>query len=405
MKILTVTTLFPNAEQPSHGIFVENRLRHLLGSGKVSARVLAPVPWFPSRSAHFGGYGQLARVPLRESRNGILIMHPRFLTLPRIGMHVAPLFLYLGIRRAVRQVLEEGFDFDLIDAHYYYPDGVAAALLARELNKPFVVTARGTDINLIADFPLPNRMILWAARQAAGSITVCEALKKRMVELGAEAGKIRTLRNGVDLSHFHPCEREAARRRYGVEGPSPVLLSVGHLIERKGHHIAIEAAARVRSARLVIAGDGPDRASLEALVERLGIAERVRFLGRVAQADLAELYSAADILVLASSREGWANVLLEAMACGTPVVATDVWGTPEVVAAPEAGLLVKERAGPAFAAAVERLLAAPSERAATRRYAEGFSWDATTSGQLALFSEIIAARRSAPGELVQSRPA
>jgi glycosyltransferase involved in cell wall biosynthesis len=403
MKILTFSTLFPNQEQPSHGIFVENRLRHLVGSGEVEAKVVAPVAWFPSGNPRFGEYARLTRVAASETRHGIAITHPRFVTLPKVGMHAAPLLLYVGVRRAVREVLRRGYDFDLIDAHYYYPDGVAAALIARELGKPFVVTARGTDINLIADYPLPRRMILWTAQQAAFSITVCEALKTRMVELGADGGKIRALRNGVDLVHFHPCDRAAARQTYGIDGVAPVLLSVGHLIERKGHNFAIEAAARHPSARLLIAGDGPERSALEALVARLGVGERVRFLGRVSQAELPAIYSAADTLILASSREGWANVLLEAMACGTPVVASDVWGTPEVVAEPAAGLLVKERSGAAFGEAVARLLKDLPAREATRRYAEGFSWDATTRGQLALFREIVARRGAPLPEMGRSR--
>jgi teichuronic acid biosynthesis glycosyltransferase TuaC len=393
MKILTFTTLFPNSEQPDHGIFVENRLRHLLSSQQLAARIIAPVPWFPLASSMFGRFARFARVPRQEQRRELSIGHPRYLSIPRIGMHIAPLLLYLGTRRAARRLLAEGYDFDLIDAHYFYPDGIAAALLGRELGKPVVITARGTDINLIADFPLPRRMILWAARRAAAVITVCEALRSRLIELGADGAGIHTLRNGVDLVRFRPCDRNAARQTYGVSGTAPVLLSVGHLIERKGHHLVIEALARLPSASLIIAGDGPERPALEALAARLGVAGRVRFLGRVAHDILAVLYSAADVLVLASSREGWANVLLEAMACGTPVVASKVWGTPEVVADPVAGLLVEPRTGDAFAASIARLLAAPPPRPATRLYAERFSWDATTAGQLALFRGILTRKR------------
>ncbi len=390
MKILTFTTLFPNNEQQDHGIFVENRLRHLLGSQQLVAEIVAPVPWFPLANRAFGRFARLARVPRQEHRHGVRIHHPRYLSIPKIGMHVAPLLLYLGARRAAKRLQAEGYGFDLIDAHYFYPDGIAATLLGHELGKPVVITARGTDVNLIGDFALPRRMILWAARQAAGIITVCEALRTRLIELGVDGAQIRTLRNGVDLVRFGPRDRDDARHKYGVAGTAPALLSVGHLIERKGHHLVIEALAQLPTARLLIAGDGPERVALERLATRLGLAERVRFLGRVAHDELAEIYSAADLLILASSREGWANVLLEAMACGTPVVASNVWGTPEVVADPAAGLLVEARTGDAFAAAIARLLAAPPPRAATRLYAERFSWDATTAGQLALFGEILA---------------
>lgn len=395
MKILTFTTLFPNSEQPDHGIFVENRLKNLLASQGLTGRVIAPTPWFPITRSGLGRYGRFGRIPGQETRDGLTIDHPRFISLPKIGMRVAPLLLYWGARRAVRRLLAEGFAFDLIDAHYFYPDGVAAALLAREFGKPVVITARGTDINLIAEYRLPRRMILWAARQAGGVVTVCAALKTRLVELGADAASIRVLRNGVDLDRFRPCERAGARLAYGIDGAAPVLLSVGHLIPRKGHAIVVEALAQLPEARLLIAGDGPERGALEQRARKLGVAARVRFLGRVAHETLAELYSAADVLVLASSREGWANVLLEAMACGTPVAASNVWGTPEVVADAVAGCLVDERTGTAFAAAIARLLASPPDRAATRRYAERFGWEATSEGQLALFREVLARPRQA----------
>jgi glycosyltransferase involved in cell wall biosynthesis len=394
VRTLTFSTLFPNAEQPSHGIFVENRLRHLVASGAVETRVVAPVPWFPSDHPLFGAYARYARVPSAESRHGIKILHPRFAVIPKIGMTAAPLLLYLGARSAVRAMLAEGWSFDLIDAHYFYPDGVAAVLLGRELGRPVVITARGTDINLVPEHAASRRMIRWAAAHADAMITVCEALRSRLVALGADPARVRTLRNGVDLAVFRPCDRTAARARYGIAPDASAVLSVGHLIPRKGHDIVIEAVARLPNTVLLVAGEGPERAKLEALARKLGMEERVRLLGQLPHSELPELYSAADVLVLASSREGWANVLLEAMACGTPVVASEVWGTPEVVAHPAAGLLVHERSGAAFGVALEQLLVRPPDRAATRVYAEGFGWEPTTAGQIEVFDSVLSRRRA-----------
>lgn len=389
MKILTFSTLFPNAEQPSHGIFVENRLRHLVSGGQVGARVVAPVPWFPSSSPLFGRYASVANVPRYEQRHGMDVEHPRYLTIPKAGMTAAPALLYMGAMAAVRRQP----DFDLLDAHYFYPDGIAAAMIARRLGKPFTITARGTDINLIPRYSLPRRMILWAADRADGIITVCQALKDSLVAVGVDERRVVVLRNGVDLDMFRPADRAAARRGHGLEGPA--IISVGHLIPRKGHDIVIRALAQLPGLQLLIAGDGPEEATLRSLAASLGLADRIRFLGRVGHDSLAELYTAVDALVLASSREGWANVLLEAMACGTPVVASNVWGTPEVVAVPEAGLLMQDRTPDALAAALRRLLADPPDRGRTRAYAEQFSWDATTQGQIDLFSRILADRKAA----------
>ena len=390
LRLLTFSTLFPHAAAPSHGIFVENRLRHLVDSGEAESRVIAPVPWFPSKHARFGAYAAYAAAPRREERHGLRIDHPRYPLIPRVGMTVAPALLYLWALPAVRRLLASGYDFDLIDAHYFYPDGVAAALIARRLGKPLTITARGTDINLIPAHALPRRQILWAAAQADGAITVCQALKDEMIALGVAGERIAVLRNGVDLALFRPQDRAPLRARYGLGGPT--LISVGHLIERKAHDLVIEALPHLPDFRLMIVGDGPEEAKLRALAARLGVAARVDFLGRRPHEELPGLYAAADALVLASSREGWANVLLEAMACGTPVVASNVWGTPEVIAVPEAGRLMAERTGAAIADAARDLFANLPDRAATRAYAEGFSWDATTQGQLDLFRKILADR-------------
>ena len=388
LRLLTFTTLYPNAVRRAHGVFVENRLRHLVAGGGVELRVVAPVPWFPFRAERFGRYAEMARVPAAETRHGVAIRHPRYPLLPKIGMTTVPLFLYLASRGALHDLQRSGYDFDLIDAHYFYPDGVAAALLGREFGKPVTITARGTDINLIPEHALPRRMILWAANRAAGLIAVCAALKERMVELGIAADRIRVLRNGVDLALFRPADRAAARARLGLKRRT--LLSVGHLIERKGHHLVIEALASTPDIDLLIAGDGEGEPRLRASCAKLGVESRVRFLGSVPHEELPAIYGAADALVLASSREGWPNVLLEAMACGTPVVATRVWGSPEVVADAAAGELVEARTAPAIAAGIARLLARCPDRAATRRYAENFSWDETSRGQLELFRRIAA---------------
>jgi len=388
MKLLTFSTLFPNAEQPNHGIFVETRLRYLLASGQAQARVVAPIPWFPSSSARFGDYARFAKVPKSDQRHGIDIVHPRFAIVPKIGMTMAPLLMAQAVKPVIGRIIDEGYDFDVLDAHYFYPDGVAAVMLGKYFNKPVVITARGTDINLIPQFRLPRKMILWAARNASGIVTVCNALKDEMVGLGVAADKITPLRNGVDLQRFQPMDRAAARATLGLKRFT--LLSVGLLDPRKAHDLIIKALPSLLDVDLLIAGTGPEKKNLEQLAQELGVADRVTLLGPVPQTELKTYYNAADALVLASSREGWANVLLEAMACGTPVVASNVWGTPEVVAAPEAGELMPERTPQGLVTALTRLRANYPDHAATRRYAERFSWNPTTQGQIDLFHSVLA---------------
>jgi teichuronic acid biosynthesis glycosyltransferase TuaC len=388
IRLLTFSTLFPHAARPNHGIFVENRLRHLLASREASSVVVAPVPWFPGRSARFGDWALNAAAPAEEMRHGVRVMHPRYPVLPKVGMSVAPWLLYRAMVPVVARLLAEGHRFDAIDAHYVYPDGVAATWLGRRFGLPVVMTARGTDVNLIPRYLVPRRLIQGAIRDASAIVAVSAALKQVLVGLGAPDAKVTVLRNGVETALFcPPADRAAARAALGLTGPT--LISVGGLIERKGHHRTIEAMRQLPGYALIIAGEGPERERLAGLIGTFGLGDRVRLLGPVPHVELPGLYGAADASVLASSREGWANVLLESMACGTPVVAADIWGNPEVVRAPAAGVIYEPNTPDGIAAWVRRLFSALPDRAATRAYAEGFSWDETTAGQLALFRRVI----------------
>ena len=395
IRLLTFSTLYPNNVRPNHGIFVENRLRHLVASEHASSTVVAPVPWFPSRSPRFGDWARHASVAPTEVRHGITVYHPRYPVIPWIGMSAAPYLLYRATLPTLRLLLASGQRFDAIDAHYVYPDGVAAVWLGRTLGLPTVVTARGTDVNLIPRYVLPRALIRRAIAGAAALIAVSAAIKNELVALGAPDDKVTVLRNGVDLNQFRPVDRAAARAALGLTRPT--LLSVGHLIERKGHHRVIEAMTRLPEFELLIVGEGPEHDRLAALIERLGLAEGVRLLGARPHVELPSLYGAADILVLASTREGWANVLLEAMACGTPVVASNIWGNPEVVRDAAAGVIADDNTPEGIAAAVQRLFARLPDRAATRGYAELFSWESTTVGQIALFESLCREQSAAVG--------
>jgi glycosyltransferase involved in cell wall biosynthesis len=389
VRLLTFGTLYPNAAQPNHGVFVENRLRHLVAGGSAVSTVLAPVPWYPRRVPGPHAWARLAGVASVEQRHGITVHHPRYAVIPRIGMSAAPALLYVAALRAIRRLRAAGLGLDVIDAHYVYPDGVAALRLGRALGLPVVITARGSDITRLPDFAMPRRMIAWAIQRADALIAVSAALGARLVALGADPARVTVLRNGVDLGQFRPApDRAAARAALGLTGPT--LLSVGHLIDRKGHDRVIAALAMLPpSVGLLVVGEGPRKAALRSLAALLGVAGRVRFLGALPHADLAAVYGAADVLVLASAREGWANVLLEAMACGTSVVASPIAGNDEVVREDAAGVIAAENTPAALAAAVSAVLDRAPTRAATRAFAEKFGWEETTAGQLALFRQVL----------------
>ncbi len=373
-KLLVFTTLYPNAEQPHHGLFVEKRLLELIRRYPCDVRVVAPVPWFPR---WLGGarYAAFARIPRHEIRAGVEVSHPRYLVVPKLTWRFAPLMLAIGALATVRRLRREGFAFDLIDAHFVFPDGVAAQVLGALCAIPVCITARGSDINDSPRYWLPRRMIRWAITRAKSMIAVSEELAAKMRVLSGPSLNVHVLPNGVDRSRFCPRPEPRLRERLGMDGP--IVLSVGNLRELKGHDIVIRAVATLPGVSLMIIGTGEEEANLKRLIEQLGITDRVRLLGAVDNADLPAYYNVADVFALASSSEGCPNVVLEAIACATPVVATAVGAIPDLVPASCRRLLVEERTPASFASALRTCLDDPPAAAELNARAEAFGWDTT----------------------------
>lgn len=398
MRILTFTSLFPSTARPRHGIFVETRLRQLVRDTGIDARVIAPVPWFPFRSPRFGDYARFAATPRHALRDsGLRVSHPRYLMLPRVGVGLQPDSMARAAMADVAALADEGWRPDLIDAHYLYPDGVAAAMLAQRLGLPLVVTARGTDVNVLGRTPGPAQRILDTLRRATAVIAVSSRLKESLLSLGGDADKVVVLRNGVDAELFRPEPSEAARARLGLPA-GPLAACVGNLVPEKGFALAIEALRSLPQWRLAIVGDGALRGELAALAAAAGLAARVSFLPVMPQAELRWLYSAADALLLTSTREGWPNVVLESLACGTPVVAVDVGAVGEMITVPEAGRVVAGRDATALAAAVEAVQVLGATRAQVRQHALRFDWASVSRGQWELFTRVLAHEQPARAE-------
>ena len=259
----------------------------------------------------------------------------------------------------------------MIDAEFFWPDGPAAMRLAAELGVPFSIKARGSDIHLWGAQAGIAEQIIAAGKAAGGMLAVSAALKRDMAAIGLPDERIRVHHTGIDLDLFRPVDRAAAKAALGVDGP--LLISVGHLNARKGQEIALAALADIPGATLFLAGDGPERSRLERQAAAAGLSGRVRFLGVQPHQALPALIAAADVMVLPTVSEGLANVWVEALACGTPLVTSDVGGAREVVDRPEAGRLVA-RDPVAVAEAVNAILADPPAQAAVRAAAERFSW-------------------------------
>lgn len=365
LKVVALSTLFPSAARPTFGVFVEGSLLRLAAEPGVDLTIIAPngVPPWPL-SAH-PRYRALAGLPRAETWKGVPVLRPCFPLIPSVGWRLNPA---LVARAAAPHVAGA----DVIAAEFFFPDGLAAAALGRRTGIPVSIKARGADIHHWATTPGIRPQAVAAARESGGMLAVCQALKDDMARLGMPADRIRVHYTGVDLERFRPVDRAVAKAELGVAGP--LVASVGALIPRKAHHVVIEAVAQLPGVTLLIAGEGGERPMLEALIARLGVAERVRLLGNRPHAEVARLVAAADVFALASKREGLANAYVEALACGTPVVATPVDGAPEAIDRPAAGRLA-DATPQAFAAAIAELLAAPSDPRATRAAAEEkFAW-------------------------------
>lgn len=398
MNVLTFTSLYPNAAMPNFCVFVKYRMEAFAAVPGNALRVVAPVPYAPG-FLKGTGWGKFARVPRVERQGAVEVHHPRYPLVPKVSMHIHWLLLLTGALPAVRR-LRRSFPFHLIDSHFIYPDGLAAVALGRLLKVPVVLSARGSDVHEFSELPTIRPMIRRALRSCDAVISVCGALRDRMVELGAPGEKISVIPNGVDARIFPLVERSEARGALGLPRDAKIVLSVGALKELKGHHVTVEALARmlpsVPQARLHIVGEGPERPALEALIGARGLGDRVVLVGERPNRELYLWYNAADCFCLASSREGWANVLMEALACGTPVVATNVWGAPEIVSTPEVGLLCTREPGD-LAAKLQAALSRTWDRAAIRAHVAGRTWETVGREVAGVFEEVLARRGASPG--------
>lgn len=392
LRVLTLSTLFPDATRRNFGVFVERQTLGLAAHPDVELRVVAPVGLPPFPLGRRGRHAALAKLPLGEQWKGLDVYRPRFLAMPG----TAGRFFVQSLGRALTPLLADlrrDFPFDVIDASFFFPDGPAAVALGERFDVPVSIKARGSDIHHWGRAAGTAGQVRAAGKAADGLLAVSEAMKRDMVALGMPQEHIRVHRTGVDLGQFAPRDRGPAKAALKVKGG--LVVSTGALIERKGHELVIEAIAALPNTTLIIAGEGPYRATLEAKIAALGLGDRVRLLGAVPHGDMAALLGAADVMALASSSEGLANAWVEALACGTPIVVPDVGGASEVVTEHAYGRMVG-RSPAGFASGIAAVLADRTPAAKVREGAERFTWDANTAGLYAHLRGLVAAATSSP---------
>ncbi len=377
-RIVTFSNLFPSPSLPTHGLFVRERMRRVVAALGCEWVVVNPLPAVPI-GLRRGFERQAARAPEREVVDGVAIWHPRYRHLPGISMWAQARRMARSARALVERLLAEADA--VLDAHYVYPDGVAALAIAAPLGVPTVVTARGTDVNVVGALRGVAAQVRASMPAAFARLAVSEPLRQRFVEVaGLADADVQLSRNGVDFERFAPGDRAAARTALGLPQEGHLVLGVGRLIRAKGFHRAVEALDALPATKLVLIGDGNQR---RALCRSLG--DRGLWLGPQPPERVALAYSACDVLVLPSEREGWPNVVTEALASGLPVVASAVGSVPEMLAGPGVGTAIPVGDVAALRDAVRGFLDRPPDRAAIRAWAQRYSWDAPVAGLVALF--------------------
>jgi glycosyltransferase involved in cell wall biosynthesis len=342
-KLLVFSSLFPSQIRPNAGVFIRERMFRV--GKQIPIIVVSPVPWFPFQGIIRYWYPQFRPQPISyEEQEGVNVFFPRFFSIPGLLKSYDGFFMALG---ALPRLLQLKKQFSIIDAHFAYPDGYAATLLGKWLNIPVTITLRGTEVPL-AKIKRRKVKILTALNCATQVFSVSDSLKQFVVSLGANGDKIQVIGNGIDVIKFRPIAKSTARAELSISESTKVLVSVGALVDRKGYHRVIELLPALVNQYpdliyLIVGGDSPEgniRIKLEQQVKVLNLDKHVRFLGAYASDQLKIPLSAADLFVLATANEGWANVFLEAMACGLPVITTDVGGNKEVIVNSELGAVV-----------------------------------------------------------------
>ena len=355
LHIASVCRTLPNPGDPSGGIFVLNRVAAM--AARADVRVIQPLPYFPA----LRGLPPWGRRPGRL-QGGLEIEHAPMFYIPGVLKTLDPAWLRRAIGGRLRRI-HAARPLDLIDAHFGYPEGAACVTLGARLGIPAFVTVRGFETEYVRTAGVGPRMIE-ALRVATGIVAVSHSMARLMSEIGVDPSRVRVVHNAIDGATYSWDEPAAARRRLEIAPAGPLVVSVGHLIARKRHHVLLDAfgrlATRFPAAELVIIGDDsfePVYArALRQQAERSGLGDRVRFAGNLPPARVAEWLRAADLFALATAREGCCNAVLEALAVGAPVVTTPVGDNAHFVSPGRNGALAPVDDAAALADAVSRAL-------------------------------------------------
>ncbi len=391
MNVLVYSSLFPNCIQPNKAVFVKHRMAAVNRYYGAGLHVVAPIPYFPPLK-QFSAWYQYSQIPKVETLDNIPTYHPRYLVTPKIGMSFYGWWMFLSSLKTVKSISKQ-FPIDLIDAHYVFPDGFAAVLLGKAIGKPVIVSARGTDINMYPQLPIIRPLIKYVLNNADHVVSVCGSLKEIMRDLGTPEDKISVIPNGIDPNNFYRLDRAEARRKLDICPNQKMLVTVGQLIERKGIHILLDALNQIKKNgnldfSTYIIGNGDMYSSLSDQIDRYGLDSRVKLAGEVKNKELIYWYNAANTFFLGSSREGWPNVIGEALACGVPVVSTPVNGVPEIITSKKYGIMV-ERNAESFARGILKAFNTLWDYDEIHTYGQSRTWETVATEVHEVFQKIL----------------
>jgi len=384
MRILIVTSQFPIAGEPTRGRPVYQTTRELAALAEV--HVVSPIAVYPKWARPKSYLFQ----PPEAATVGVDAEYVAYPALPIVSR---PFNGWLCARALAPAVAR--WRPDVLLSYWLYPDAYGAMLVARRAGLPLVAGARGSDIRVRdrVSKSLTRRVV----RAADRLLVVSEDLGRLAVDdYGADPRRVHAIANGCDAATFHLADRGAARAALGIRADTELVLYVGRLVAEKGLRELIAATRSLRGTRprleLALIGTGPLHAEFAAdLARDAGLV--VHLPGAQTPELVARWMTAANLLALPSYSEGYPNVLVEALACGRPIVATPVGGVPEIVDA-SCGVLVAPRDAAALADGLDAALARDWDAAAlSRRFSR--DWRGVAAETLAVCIEARAARAAA----------
>ncbi|NIM19919.1 MAG: glycosyltransferase [Candidatus Latescibacteria bacterium] len=355
MKILLSTGIFPNKTDINRGIYIFRQAAALKNHCEVIA--LAPVPFFPS-FIKFRKYSAYSKIPRQDNISGIDVAYPRYFVTPKILRSLHGFFLLASVFFSYRRVIKR-YQPDLILGFHAYPYGFANVAIARIFNLPVFIGCRGSDINYLTKTFWRRKIITWTLRRCEKVLSVSESLKDEIVKLGIDEARVAVIPNGIDLELFARTAKKKARQIIGMDEEAPICVCVGRMSPEKGVDVVVRALEHVQTEglRLLLVGSGSEEDRLKTLATQLNVDEKIMFAGEKAYTEIPNWLCASDVLVLPSRNEGHPNAVLEALACGVPVIASRVGGVPEIITSPELGLLVDPDNPVQLARAIDQALA------------------------------------------------